>query len=161
MGSKLDSPLSEKGRALAAQKGESLKAEGFVPSKVYASKLMRAKQTADIILATLGVSVPVVELASLNERDFGKYDGKPYKHVLKAFDEEGANPETIESVDAFVSRVLEGYEYIKHEMNGATLVVTHSNPEMVMQAAALSPSNLQKFWELGDPPYCEGFTVEL
>lgn len=161
MGAKLDSPLSDNGRDVARKKGEALKAEGFVPDKVYTSKLARAKQTAEIILATINVSVPIVELPSLNERDFGMYDGKPYKFVLDAFEKEGDNPETIEPVEAFVGRVLEGYEQIKRKTTGTTLVVTHSNPEMVIQTAALNPDNVQKFWELGDPAYCEGFTVEF
>jgi broad specificity phosphatase PhoE len=161
MGTKLDSPLSEMGKHVALQKGEALKAEKFFPDKVFTSKLARAKQTAEIILTTLGISVPIIELVSLNERDFGKYDGKPYKYVLEAFKKEGDNPETVEPNKAFVSRVLEGYEQIRRGTTGTTLVVTHSNPEIVMQNAALNPDYLEKYWELGDPAYCEGFTYEF
>ena len=161
MGATLDSPLSEKGISVAAQKGKALRAEGFTPDKVFTSKLTRARQTAEIILTTLGLSIPIIELESLNERDFGKYDGQPYKYVIEAFEKEGDNPETIEPVDAFVNRVSAAYEQIKKETTGTTLVVTHSNPEMLMQTLALDPDNLDKFWELGDPAHCEGFSIEL
>lgn len=157
MGAKLDSPLSEKGQELAKQKGKSLKAKNYTPNRVYVSGLARTRQTAEIILDVLGVSVPVIELTGLNERDFGIYDNKPYKFVLDAFEKEGDNPETVEKVDVFVQRVMEAFEQIKREAKGRTQVVTHSNPEMVMQTAVENPANLQHFWELGDPAYCEGF----
>lgn len=161
MGSKLDSPLSEKGRQIAAKKGDALKQAGFSPDKVYTSKLKRARETAEIILSSLGATPTITELESLNERDFGRYDGQPYKYVLDAFEREGENPETIETVDNFVRRVVAAYEDIKQSTTGTTLVVTHSNPEMVMQTAAFNPDKLQRFWELGDPAYCEGFEIDL
>jgi broad specificity phosphatase PhoE len=161
MGAKLDSPLSEKGIELAKQKGIALRAEGFRPNRVYTSSLLRAKQTARIILDEIGVDARVIELSDLNERDFGKHEGKPYKSVLDAFEKEGANPATVETVDIFVQRVLRAFEHIKDETTGTTLIVTHSNPEMVLQTAIENPDNILKFWELGDPHYCEGFAYEF
>lgn len=161
MGAKFDSPLSDKGRLVARQKGERLRAEGFKPDKVYTSQLTRAKQTAEIITEQLGVHVTATALGALNERDFGAHDGKPYKSVLDAFEKYGQDPPTIETVTSFVSRVAGAWEQIKRETTGTTLVVTHSNPEMVMQTLTFNPADVMKFWELGDPAYCEGFVYEF
>lgn len=161
MGSKLDSPLSEKGKDMARQKGQSLLAKGFSPSKVFTSQLLRTKQTAEVILKELNLSVDIIEIAELNERDFGEHDGKPYQSVLDAFDKYGDNPPTIEPVNKFVSRVIKAWERIKEETAGSSLLVTHSNPEMVLQTAVFNPDKLQKFWELGDPSYCEGFVYKF
>lgn len=160
MGATLDSPLSEKGRELARQKGRFLRAEGFMPDRVYTSQLRRAKETVEIILAELDATPDVIELEGLNERDFGPYDGKPYEFVLDAVARYGNNPPGTEHTDAVLERVLLGLEQIRQETNGVTLVVTHSSPAMVMHEALLNPENLSRYWEMGDPPYCEGFVYE-
>ena len=161
MGIKLDSPLSENGITLAQKRGQELHSQSFVPDRVYTSKLKRAKQTAQIILDELGVTTEIIELTSLNERDFGEHDGKPYRFVLEAFEKYGENPPTIEAVRPFIDRILEGLTQIKEETSGTTLVVTHSNPVMVMQTALFNPGDLEHYWELGDPEYCQGFTYEF
>lgn len=161
MGSKIDSPLSVNGIALATAKGSKLKSEGFAPDRVYTSQLLRAKQTAENILGVIGTKSNTFELANLNERDFGIHDGKPYKSVLDAFEKYGENPPTIETVIDFVTRVRQAWRKICEETNNTTLVVTHSNPAMVLQCLALNTGTLEKFWELGDPAYCEGFVYEF
>jgi broad specificity phosphatase PhoE len=157
MGSVLNSPLSEKGRALARAKGLTLKASGYIPDKVYTSKLLRTKQTAEIILNTLGSDIQPVELEWLIERDFGKYDGRPLQELLDGFDEYGPNPPTIETVEHFVERIRRGLERIKQESNSFTLIVTHSNTINVMKAVLFNPKNVQRYWETDNPEYCEGF----
>jgi broad specificity phosphatase PhoE len=127
MGSILNSPLLKKGMALARAKGLSLKASGYTPSKVYTSKLLRTRQTAEIILDALGLDIKPVELEWLNERDFGKYDGRPLQELLNGFDKYRPNPPTIETVEHFVERIARGLEHIQQESNSFTLIVTHSN----------------------------------
>jgi broad specificity phosphatase PhoE len=161
MGSRVDSPLADTGIAIAKARGAAFREQGFKPDKVYCSTLSRAKQTAEIILQELDRNVPITQLAALNERDFGQYSGKPYRFALDAFEEYGADPPTVEPVDAFVKRVTDVFEHIKNEAVGTTLVVTHSNTEMVMRALVFRPAMVQKFWELGDPPYCEGFELTV
>jgi len=161
MGATFESPLSDAGRTIAQHKGKLLRAEKFRPVTVYTSTLSRAMETAELIVKELGVTPNFITLAGLNERNFGKYEGKPYKEVLDAFEREGEDPDTIEPVEAFVTRVLSAWEQVIHAVEGTTLVVTHSNPEMVMQAVCTQPEMLQTFWELGDPAYCEGFTWNL
>jgi probable phosphoglycerate mutase len=161
MGSKLDSPLSEKGIELAKAKGDSLAGGKFTPDRVYTSQLLRARQTAETILDILGLTPSLIELSNLNERDFGIHDGQPYKSVLAAFEKYGENPPTIEPVNNFVNRVSQAWEQIKNETTATTMVVTHSNPEMVLQCLAFYPETVERFWELGDPSYCEGFVYEF
>lgn len=158
MGAKFDSPLSEKGREVAAQKGRTLLAEGFMPDRVFTSELTRAKQTADIIIQELGITLKTEAMPGFNERDFGVHDGKPYLSVLAAFETYGDNPPTVEPATTFVARVMEAFQFVQAETTGVTLIVTHSNPEMVMQTAVYNPDATQEFWKLGDPAYCEGFT---
>lgn len=161
MGSKLDSPLSENGINLAKVKGRELLDQAYTPDRIFTSKLKRAIQTAEIILQELDVKTEIIQLENLNERDFGKYDNRPYKFVLEAFAKHGDNPPTIEQVIPFEKRVLSALERLKQESTGHTLVITHSNPVLVMQKAIFDPDNLGKFWEQGDPAYCEGFTYEF
>lgn len=157
MGSKLDSPLSPKGLAIAKQKGQELLAQGFKPDTVYTSELKRSQQTAEAILAELGVKAQVQPLAALNERDFGEHDGKLYASVIQAFETYGPNPPTIEPVPDFIARVSGAWELVVKNTTGSTLVVTHSNPEMVLQTLTENPDSIEQFWALGDPAYCEGF----
>jgi broad specificity phosphatase PhoE len=161
MGSVLNSALSNKGMALAHAKGLSLKKSGYTPKKVYTSKLLRTKQTAEIILEALGVDIEIVELAWLNERDFGEYDGRPLQDLLDGFDTHGPNPPTVETVDHFVERIVAGLQDVQHEAPSHTLVVTHSNTINVMKAALFNPQSLQTYWETDNPEYCEGFDYKF
>lgn len=158
MGSILNSPLSEKGMALSRTKGLSLKASGYTPSKVYTSKLIRTKQTAETILDAIGSDISPVEQEWLNERDFGKYDGRPLQELLDGFDKYGPNPPTVETVEHFVERITKGLEHVQKESNGFTLIVTHSNVINVMKAILYNPGNVHKYWESDNPEYCEGFS---
>lgn len=163
MGSSLafNSPLSAEGQTIAAQKGKSLMTNSFSPGLIYASKLARARQTAEILLEELGSSVSIIEDERFNERGFGEHEGRPYSSVIEAFDKYGENPPTVEDTDEFVRRVIEAFEEVRDRTLDTTLIVTHSNPVMVIQMYAQNPANIRRFWELGDPNYCEGFLYEF
>jgi broad specificity phosphatase PhoE len=161
MGAKLDSSLSENGVALARQRGKELLEEGFMPDIVYTSALKRAIQTAQIFLEELKSPAEIVQMEELNERDFGKYDGKPYKFVIEAFTKYGDNPPTVEPVKQFTDRVIKGLDTIRRNPQELTLVITHSNPVNVMRASLDNPKLIGKYWENGDPDYCQGFTHNL
>lgn len=161
MGAKFESDLSPQGEEIAHAKGVQLKDSGFYPERVYTSQLRRTKQTADIILKVLGIEVEPINLTDLNERDFGDHDGKPYSSVIEAFNMYGENPPSIENVSTFVQRVTTAWDQILAESPGVdTLVITHSNPEMVLECLATKKEQLERFWELGDPAYCEGFEYQ-
>lgn len=161
MGGRLNSPLSEKGINLAHTKALSLKNSGFLPEKVYTSKLLRTKQTAETILQEIGSHIEIIELEELNERDFGDYDGKPLQELLSGFDKYGPNPPTVETVDHFIRRVVRCLEQIKNETQKTTLVVAHNNTVNVMKTALFDHKNLDRYWEIGDSEYCEGFTYNF
>lgn len=50
--------------------------KGLPIDKVYTSKLIRAKETADVICSELNINPPRIENEALNERDYGIYTGK-------------------------------------------------------------------------------------
>jgi broad specificity phosphatase PhoE len=161
MGSRLNSPLSEKGVELARAKALALKTDGYIPEKVYVSQLLRTRQTAETILDTLGLDIEIVELEGLNERDFGDYDGLPLQELLDGFEKHGPNPPTVETVEHFVERVVKTLEQIKHEPGSLILVVTHSNTLNVMKSALFNPKTLYTYWETDTPDYCEGLTYSI
>lgn len=66
-----DIPLNEYGRHLARQTAEGMKDIPF--DLAYTSPLIRAKETAEIILA--GRDIPVIETNGLKEMGFGAYEG--------------------------------------------------------------------------------------
>jgi len=69
---KTDIPLSEVGRAQAQALRDRLRDRGIV--RVYASDLGRARETADIVAAALGLT-PVRLDERLRERGFGCFEG--------------------------------------------------------------------------------------
>ncbi len=66
-----DIPLNEYGVHLAKQTAEGMKDIPF--DMVYTSPLIRAKQTAEIILS--GRNIPVLESEGIKELGFGEYEG--------------------------------------------------------------------------------------
>ncbi len=68
-----DIPLSDNGRAQARELGERLRGHGI--ARVFASNLSRARETAEIVTATLDLNVPVVVDARLRERGYGCFEG--------------------------------------------------------------------------------------
>jgi broad specificity phosphatase PhoE len=69
---KTDIPLSDVGRAQAQALRERVRGRGIV--RVYASDLGRARETADIVAAALGLT-PVTLDERLRERGFGCFEG--------------------------------------------------------------------------------------
>lgn len=69
----VDVPLTDQGRHEAHSAGELLRDLHF--DVAYTSALTRAQHTLDIILDTMGVTVPVIRDQALNERDYGDLSG--------------------------------------------------------------------------------------
>lgn len=69
----VDVPLTEKGRAEAKRAGELIKDLSF--DVAYTSALVRAQETLDIVLATIGKHPPVIRDQALNERNYGDLQG--------------------------------------------------------------------------------------
>jgi broad specificity phosphatase PhoE len=68
-----DIPLSDVGRAQARALGARLVGQGI--RRVYASHLARARETAEIVAATLGVPAAVTIDPRLRERGYGCFEG--------------------------------------------------------------------------------------
>jgi 2,3-bisphosphoglycerate-dependent phosphoglycerate mutase len=72
----LDVPLSERGRAEAARAGALLVERGITPAAVHTSVLVRAVDTADIVMARFGGAGPIRRSWRLNERHYGALQGR-------------------------------------------------------------------------------------
>ncbi|MCL5435445.1 MAG: histidine phosphatase family protein [Patescibacteria group bacterium] len=77
-----DTQLTSKGKLQALELGKEFKNIDF--SAVFSSKLLRAEQTAQLIIEGRGLSVHKVE--NLRERHFGKIDGQPVAEYIHLFD---------------------------------------------------------------------------
>jgi broad specificity phosphatase PhoE/CTP:molybdopterin cytidylyltransferase MocA len=89
-----DVPLSDAGRAQAADAARRLIARGIRPARIYASDLLRAAETAEIIAAALraadGPSPAVTRDARLREMHLGGWDGRFIREMKESFPEEYA-----------------------------------------------------------------------
>ncbi|MDR3438620.1 histidine phosphatase family protein [Telmatospirillum sp.] len=73
-----DHPLTDRGRLQARAAGAQLRGIAF--HRVFTSKLSRAMETCDLLLAASGATVPRIErFEELNERNFGRLEGARYE----------------------------------------------------------------------------------
>jgi broad specificity phosphatase PhoE len=96
-----DVALNDEGRAQARALGERLR--GLDIGRVHASDLSRARETAEIAAALLGIGTPVVD-PDLRERSFGVFEGLTRDECAARF------PELWTSYRADASRVPPGAE---------------------------------------------------
>src|SRR5690348_9669012 len=75
-----DTPLTDLGRSQALEVAGKI-AERFRPVAIVSSRLVRARQTAEIVSAELGLSFDVA--SGLEECDFGVWKGRPYEGFLE------------------------------------------------------------------------------
>ncbi len=119
-----DRPLNEYGRRQARELAERLAPEGA--AAIYASDLARAKETAEIVGAELGL--PVVTDPDLRERNWGSWEGlTPAER--EAVDFEGESPEEHRE------RMVRAMERIAASHPGErVVVVTHGGSMRRIQA---------------------------
>ncbi len=139
-----DFPLSDLGLQQAhvlANRLASMKIDAL-----YASPLLRAKQTADAVAKVL--QLDVVEDDRLQEYDFGDISGltwpeirDQYPDVAREYQEESGFPKFpgAEGRDAFSARVRESLDEIvaSHKDDAAVAVVTHGGPILVYVMSTL------------------------
>lgn len=128
----LDVPLNEQGRRQARVLAAAFAGSGF--SRVYASSLARARETAEIIAAGLGLPPPLIH-DGLKERNFGLIQGMPkaelaesnpllLQQVLRR--NPAAHFEEGETMDEVATRVLDAVLDMAMDHPGETLLaVTH------------------------------------
>lgn len=136
-----DIPITELGRKQAQEAAERI-ARMFRPEAIIASPYLRARQTAEIIAAPLGLPVEVVD--DLHERDLGALKGESYdvlREIVRsdpAYDPKQGwlwRPEQGESYDDVRRRVMVAIEglrerYPEHEV----VVVSHGGVMLSMWA---------------------------
>ena len=139
-----DRPLTAIGLSQANEAAKNILATGVVFDAVYTSPLIRAKKTAQIISAVLGLGEPTV-LNDLVERDFGVMTGVPQAEIL-----ERCSPDVLQSstVNYFLSpengetfpQVIERSQRLLTQLaadheNKNVLLVTHSDTGKMLYAA--------------------------
>jgi broad specificity phosphatase PhoE len=123
-----DRPLSDFGRRQARLLADELADEAL--DAIYSSDLSRARETAEIVGARLGL--PVVLEPDLREKDWGTWEG------LTAVERDRVEFSG-ESTEAHQERILEALRRIaaRHSGEGRVLVVTHGGSMRRVQTAAL------------------------
>lgn len=125
--------LNETGRFQAAKLGKTLKEYQNKIAKIYTSKLLRAKETAEIIGAELNLEVKVLE--GLEEMCMGLWEGMSWKNVEKEYPKEyqiwfqkrrNTRVPQGESYQEVLERLVPALQEIVKKEKEDTLVVTHS-----------------------------------
>lgn len=124
-----DIPLNETGRADAGAAAAIL-ARG-THQAVYASPLLRAKQTAEIIADELGLAAPIVA-PGMREREFGDGEGLLVEEYLARYGDWTADVPGAESLDAVGQRAVLALDAIARDARlrsapvaESIIVVTH------------------------------------
>jgi len=133
----VDVPLTEKGRAEAKRAAQLLSGMPF--QVAYTSVLVRAQETLDLMLASLGRDIPVIRDAALNERHYGdlqglnkadtarRYGDEQVKLWRRSYDVAPPNGESLEMTSQrtlpFFDRAIMGD--VRLDKN--VLVVAHGN----------------------------------
>ena len=129
-----DIPLSDVGRSQARALATQL--AGDAPRAVYCSQLSRASETAEIIVSTLGLDVPIAVDARLRERGYGWFEGLTREECAERHPDAWARyladrravPPDAEPHADVVARVTAAMRDIASEAvaaDGPTLVVSH------------------------------------
>lgn len=141
----IDYPLTARGRLQAEQTAAYLSA--YPVTQVYASPLKRARETAEIIAAELGVSVRVLE--PFRELDVGTLEAQPptaaswrlHDEIVRAWatgNAEARFPEG-ENFTELVARVRRGYETILRGRDGEALVLVAHGGSLSLPLLKLVP----------------------
>ncbi|MDR2686748.1 MAG: histidine phosphatase family protein [Oscillospiraceae bacterium] len=124
-----DIPLNEAGRAQARAQAAALLAHDPPVDVIYASPLLRARETAEIVQGALGA--PIYFDGRLTERCFGSLEGTP---IVRGLGEEGLAQHGAESFAELHERVFEFLEEIKAKHPGqCVLVAAHGNVGRMVQ----------------------------
>ncbi len=111
----MDVPLNDLGRRQARAAAAMIGGLGI--ASIASSPLVRARETAEIVAAELGL--PVIMVEDLQERDWGEMTGRPYHELIREI-----TPRFAEGAEEFSRRVISAIS----SLTGAepALVVAHS-----------------------------------
>lgn len=128
-----DSDLTDRGVAQAKQLAETLRAAGHDYQQLICSPLRRARQTADIVSARLGLPV-AAELEDLREVNVGDLDGRNDEAVWRRYDATLADWRSGrldrrfpggESGDELASRIRGALHAVAERTTGDAIVIAH------------------------------------
>lgn len=125
-----DPPLSELGEEQAVAAARAL---GIVDA-IYASDLVRAHHTAELVAAQLGADVVVAP--NLRERSAGEWEGRTRAEIDEGWPgylETGRRPAGYEPDASVLARVLTALEAIASAHDGDVLVITHGGVVRVVE----------------------------
>jgi broad specificity phosphatase PhoE len=135
-----DTRLNELGREQASALAETL--DGTVDA-IYSSDLARARETAEILAAKLGLDVHLDE--RLRERSFGSWEGLTTSEIEERFTDEhrlwrrgeGQGAEDAEPFETFAARIASFLEeLLERHPDEEVLVVAHGGSIRVVHAVA-------------------------
>ncbi len=168
---RVDIPLNEYGRYLAQKTREGLKDTKI--DLAYTSPLIRAKETAKIVLG--GRSIPIIEEPLIQEMNFGVAEGICFKGEGKEsggdefnkFFVDTANyqvPEGGESVPELMKRVgtFLDWLYTNEELQDQSILIsTHGAALKAMLNTIRGIDSVAQFWGGGVPKNCSVTEVEV
>jgi broad specificity phosphatase PhoE len=156
-----DIPLSEEGRLQARWLANCLAAERI--SALYASDLLRARETAEIIAGASARTIQVQTLAAWRELDFGAWEGLTYGEIAARFpehlgffrDPESCSPPGGETLAQLRQRALAALAQVlqasAESSDGDIVIVSHGGPLRVLINCVLGMP-LARQWQLGLDP---------
>lgn len=151
-----DIPLSAQGRVQATWLAEQLQNETI--AALYASDLVRARETAEIIAQQRIPAVPVRVSAAWRELDFGDWEGLTYAQITEQFkdqlgfftDPEHSSPPNGESQAHLQQRVKDALSAIVQSdvsPAGDMVLVSHGGPLRILLCSILGMP-VQRQWRL-------------
>lgn len=115
----IETPLTDKGRAVAKLAGEHARNLGI--DLIVSSSMGRALETAEIIAREISYPLEAIQKSDLLvERHFGILEGKPYKPGEDLDVVEG-----IEQAEALFERVTQALDWIETLPGNTVLIVSH------------------------------------
>ncbi len=157
-----DIPLNEWGRRVAELTREGLKDVAF--DVAFSSPLLRAKETAEIILK--GRNIPVIEDGRLIEIDFGAYEGESFQLDDENLQNFFSKPEAYYSVDGSesIESVFErtgeflSELYKKQEYEDSTILLSTHGAALCGLLCNIKQWGKADFWKGGLHKNC-GFSI--
>jgi broad specificity phosphatase PhoE len=139
-----DIPLSETGRLQSEQLAQGLARE-FKPNVLVSSRLLRARQTSEIIGRVLGLTPEPIP--GLHERDLGALKGLSYERFAEA-------PDSAETIDSVTRRAMSAIEALRDRYSAHEIVVVCHGA--VIQAIC---AYITGAWSEDYPPNCGLLTI--
>jgi 2,3-bisphosphoglycerate-dependent phosphoglycerate mutase len=150
----IDVPLSSQGEEEARKAGQLLK--GYKFDVAYTSALMRAQDTLAIMLEEMGVDIPMIRDAALNERMYGSLQGLNKEQTRKKYSPEIVKlwrrsydipPPGGEALKDTAARTIPFFERailgdISQGKNALVVAHGNSNRSIIMKLDSLSPDEV-------------------